>query len=77
MARCLVALDRCPGVRPIGIGETLYRAINKIIMRAEGDQEKTACGILQLCAGLEAGIEGDTPYCGVEAAGAYRTGAGG
>ena len=27
-------------------------------MRAAGDQAKTACGILQLCAGLEAGIEG-------------------
>ena len=27
-------------------------------MRADGDQAKTACGKLQLCAGLEAGIEG-------------------
>ena len=28
-------------------------------MRAAGDQVKTACGNLQLCAGLEASIEGD------------------
>ena len=26
-------------------------------MRAAGDQAKTACGNLQLCAGLESGIE--------------------
>ena len=29
-------------------------------MRASGDQEKTSCGSLQLCVGLEAGIEGAT-----------------
>ena len=40
------------------IGETLRRALDKLIMRAAGDQAKMACGNLQLCAGLEAGIEG-------------------
>ena len=44
----------------MGIGETLRRALNKLVMRAAGDQAKTACGNLQLCAGLEAGIEGAT-----------------
>ena len=29
-------------------------------MRAAGDQAKTACGYLQLCAGIDAGIEGAT-----------------
>ena len=29
-------------------------------MRSDRDQAKTACGNLQLCAGLEAGIEGAT-----------------
>ena len=29
-------------------------------MREAGDQAKTACGKLQLCAGLKAGIEGST-----------------
>ena len=42
----------------MGIGETLCRALAKLVMRAAGDQAKTACGNLQLCAGLEAGIEG-------------------
>ena len=52
----LVALDKRPGVRPVGIGETLRRALAKLAMRAAGDQAKTACGDLQLCAGIEAGI---------------------
>ena len=61
MTACsLVALDKRPGVRTIGIGETLHCATSKIIMRAAGDQAKTACGSLQLCAGLGAGIEGET-----------------
>ena len=60
MACCLVALDKRPGVRPVGIGEMLRRALAKLVMRAAGDQAKTACGNLRLCAGLEAGIEGAT-----------------
>ena len=35
-------------------------AITKLVMRAAGDQVKTACGSLKLCAGIEAGIEGVT-----------------
>ena len=60
IAYCLVALDKTPGVRPVGIGETLRRDQAKLVMREAGDQEKTVCGILQLCAGLEDGIEGAT-----------------
>ena len=56
MACCLVALDKRQWVRPIGIGDTLRQSIAKLIMRAEGDLEKTACGGLQLFAGLEYGI---------------------
>ena len=44
----------------MGIGETLHRALAKLIMRAAGYQAKTVCGNLQLCAGLDAGIEGAT-----------------
>ena len=51
-------------MRPVGIGETLRRALAKIVMRAAGDQAKTACGNLQLCAGLKAGIEGATHAVG-------------
>ena len=42
MACCLVALDKRPGVRPVGIGQTIRRALAKLVMRAAGDQAKTA-----------------------------------
>ena len=59
MACCLVALDKMPGVRPVGIGETLRQALTKLVMRAAGKQAKTTCGNLELCSGLKAGIEGE------------------
>ena len=64
MACCLVALDKRPGVRPVGIGETLHQALSKLVMRASGDQAKTAYGNLKLCAGLEESIEGETHAAG-------------
>ena len=64
MACCLVALDKRPGVLLVGIGETLCRALAKLVMRVARDQAKTACGNLQLCAGLESGIEGATHAVG-------------
>ena len=51
-------------MRPIGIGETLLRSLAKIVMRAAGDQAKTVCVNIQLCAGHEAGIKGDTHAVG-------------
>ena len=57
MACRLVALDKRPKVRPVGIGETLRRALAKLVMRAGGDQAKMACGNLHLCAGLGVGID--------------------
>ena len=56
MACSLVVLDKRPGVRPVGIGVTLRRALTKLVMREAGDQAKTPCGSIQLCADLEAGI---------------------
>ena len=56
----LVGLDKSPGVLPVGIGETLRRALVKIVMREAGYQAKTVCGNLHLFTGLEAGIEGAT-----------------
>ena len=64
MACRLVAIDKRPGVHPMGIGETLRQALTKLVMRAAGDQAKTACGKLQLCAGLKAVIEGATHAVG-------------
>ena len=53
-----LVLDKRPGVRPVGIEETLRWALANLVMRAAGEQTKTACGNLQLCAGLKAVIEG-------------------
>ena len=54
----LVALDKQPGIRPLGIGEAWMRAVSKLVLMQCGRDGKAACGNTQLCAGLEAGIEG-------------------
>ena len=53
----LIALDKCPGVRPIGICETARRIISKAILYAIRDDIQDAAGSRQLCAGQIAGIE--------------------
>ena len=58
MCRRLVALDKQPGVRPLAIGEIWQRCIAKGNLAGSGAEAKGACGSVQLCAGLEAGIEG-------------------
>ena len=53
----LVALDKCPGVRPVGVGEVVRRIIGKAIMRVVRQDLQDAVGSIQLCAGQEAGCE--------------------
>lgn len=53
----LIALDKCPGIRPIGIGETARRIISRAILTILKDEIQAAAGPLQLCAGQEAGCE--------------------
>ena len=48
----------------MGIWETPHRSLAKLVMRAAGDQAKTTCGHIQLCASLKAGIEGATHAVG-------------
>ena len=44
----------------MGIRGALHQALAKLVRRASGNQEKMACGNLQLCTGLEASIERET-----------------
>ena len=53
----LIALDKCPGVRPIGICETARRIISKAVLSVAKVDLQEAAGSLQLCAGQIAGIE--------------------
>jgi hypothetical protein len=53
-----VGLDKVPGTRPVAVGEIWMRCTGKAVVKDTGDQAKLACGSVQLCAGLEAGIEG-------------------
>ena len=53
----LIALDKCPGVRPIGIGEVLRRLIGKSITTCLKADLKLLGGNTQLCLGQRCGIE--------------------
>ena len=50
-------LDKNPGVRPIGVCETVRRIIGKAIMTVAGPAVQEVAGPLQLCAGQAAGCE--------------------
>ena len=58
MANRLIAIDKQPGVRPVGCGEVLRRLMAKAVILVAGDEATEACGNDNLCAGLSAGIEG-------------------
>ena len=56
MEQLFIALDKNPGIRPIGIGEKSCIISKTILSMAKTDISKSA-GNLQLCAGQEAGCE--------------------
>ena len=54
----LIALDKCPCVRPIGIGECLRRIICKSVAESTKIDLEETCSTDQLACGLKAGVEG-------------------
>ena len=57
LASRLVALDKQPGVRPIGIGDTARRIIAKAVLTIVGSDVQEATGCRQMCGGQISGIE--------------------
>ena len=53
----LIALDKNPGVRPIGIGEVLRQIIGRTILKCIQLDLKLLGGNVQLCLGQKCGIE--------------------
>ena len=56
-ANHLIALDKCPGVCPISVGEIVRRIIRKAVFFVIKSDVLEAAGSLQLCAGHETGCE--------------------
>ena len=57
LASRLIALDKCPGVRPIGIGDTSRRIMSKAILKVVKGEIQEATGSKQLCTGQVSGVE--------------------
>ena len=51
MSGRLIALDKCPGIRPVGIGETWRCLLAKCLLQVTGQEAKAACGTEQLTGG--------------------------
>lgn len=53
----LIALDKNPGVRPIGVCEVFRRIVARAVLKIVGPDVEEVCGPLQTCSGLPSGIE--------------------
>ena len=56
MSGRLIGLENFPEVRPVGMGETWWKILEKCVLVVMGAEAKEACGTKQLCGGLGAGI---------------------
>ena len=58
MSGRLIGLDKYPGLRPVGVGDTWWRILEKYVLLVTGEEAKEDCVKEQLFSGLEAGNEG-------------------
>ena len=52
-----MALDKSPGVCPVGIGEAISRLMENLVQAITSHQDLEACRSNNLCSGLKSGIE--------------------
>ena len=57
LANRLMALDKCPDIRSIGIDEIWRWLLAKCILKIAGTEAKDTCSNVQLCTGLESETE--------------------
>ena len=53
-----VGLEKCPGVKPVGVGEILQRILGKFLLKECGKNVTHSCGVEQLCSRIRSGVEG-------------------
>ena len=53
----LITMDKCPGVRPIGIGDTTHRIISKAVLTIGGPDIQQVAGHRQMCGGHISGVK--------------------
>ena len=57
VACCLIALDKCPGIQPIGIGEVAWHIIARATANTITEDIQAAADPIQVCAGQLSGYE--------------------
>ena len=58
MSSLLIALDKQPGIRPVGVGETWRTLMAKCLLQVAGPESKAVCRRTKLAGGVKVGIEG-------------------
>ena len=54
----LIALEKQPDMRMVGVGETWRHLFDKIVLKVKGPEDKMLCQYEHMCAGINAGIYG-------------------
>ena len=67
----LIGINKCPGLRPVGVGETWYMMLAKCMMVVTVAEANESCGTEHLCGGLESGIDGRVLCGAVPVSAAY------